>query len=400
VKKWLLTLAMVLLAGLAGLAQDRVAMFTEVSGAVQVAGLKARTLMPLGTGAEVSVPKGAQATLTFFRDGHREHLQGPCRVRVSASGSTLVAGKPAARVRTAAAPSTMLAPSGQNLRRMGGGLQALAVPGSEEHEQVLALATFGAVGAIEETHPPTGGGGRAYLPKRSPEVGEVPPPGSPVPPLSAPAPSPPPVVCAPAPAPPQIPQASPAPPIVVAPAPDPSSPAVPEPILPEPPRLSQQQVYALEPWLSWSGAEQVRVTLEQEGRPVWSQACRGTALAVPEAIAPGEYLWKVGVLGTEVEASAKVTVLPAGQGERVRRAFQEARRVDDPSAWVLLMTNLADEGLYREALQANQEALRLQPQDSTLHLAAARLLWLVAREGEARDRAVQGLQLEASEGQE
>ncbi len=403
-KRWLLTLAMVLLAGLVGVAADRVAMFTEVSGSVQAGGLKARTLMPLGTGVEVSVPQGARATLTFFRDGHREHLQGPCRVRVSASGTTLLAGQAAARVRTAAAPSTMLAPSGQNLRRMGGGLQALAVPGSAEHDQVLALATFSFVHGIEEVAPPAVGGGRPYLLKRFPGEDGDRPPGGATPPLLAPAPSEPPAMV-PAPAPPQAPEVGPAPGIVVAPVPEPSPEVVGEPEpeyapAPEPPRLSQQQVYALDPWLSWAGTEQVLVTLERRGHPVWSQACRGAALAVPESVRPGDYLWRVRDLETSLEVSAQVTVLPKRESKRVRSAFEEARRVADASAWVLLMTSLADQGLYSEALQANQEALRLQPEDSTLHLAAARLLWLLAREAEARDQAIRGLELEAASGEE
>ncbi len=187
-KKWILALALFLLAGLAVVAADRVAMFTEVSGAVLAGEVKARTLMALGTGAEVLVPEGARATLTFFRDGHRERLQGPCRVRLASSGSTLMEGRASACVRTAAAPSTLLAPSGQNLRRMGGGLQALADPDSEEHSQVLALATFLSVGAPEGTGPTGGGAG-----------GSQPPVGSEQPRLEAPAPPPPPPAAAPSP---------------------------------------------------------------------------------------------------------------------------------------------------------------------------------------------------------
>ncbi len=123
-------------------------------------------------------------------------------------------------------------------------------------------------------------------------------------------------------------------------------------------------------------------------------------MTLPATLPAGDYLWSVMSLDTRAVASAEITLLSACEGERVRRAFRETRQMGDASAWVLLMSNLADRGLLNEALRANEEALKLQPEDSTLHLAAARLLWQLAREEEAREHAIRGVQLEYQAGQE
>lgn len=392
-RKSLLTGALVLLAALAVLAADRIAMFTEVVGPVSFRGGLARTLMPVATGEEVEVPARSRATLTFFRDGHRERLQGPCRVRLEASGGRLVAGAPEALTRTAGAPDTVLAPSGQNLRRMGGGLHALADPGSAEYAQLVALAS------PEDL---LRGGAGAGQKQATPDVYllEVEPPGA-GPPLEAPAVAPP--LEAPAVAPPLRPGPVEAPRessvLESAPvgAPGAGPPPCPAPVVAPPPpvRLSEQRDFALAPTLSWQARGAALVSLERAGKVVWKTLGSGPQVTLPAWLPPGPYRWTVQTLDGSVPAEAEIAILPRSERERVHRAFEEARCLRDASAWALVMARLADQGLLVEAYRANREALLLRPRDAGLHLAAARLLLLLALEDRAREEARKGLELES-----
>lgn len=366
-KRSLLTAFLFLLAGLGGtLAADRVAMFTEVVGPVRVGSTPARTLLAVLAGAEVQVPAGARATLTFFGDGHRERLQGPCRVRVGNSGATVLEGSAGCRVRSDGAPASVLAPTGQNLRRMGGGLQALAEPASAERAEVQALAVLFSVGDVMEPAPPMEPAG---------------------PPLAAPPP--------PAAAPPAAPTIQPPLTPGAAPGEPPGPPAQAHSVSPL--RLTEQRVFALPACLSWTAAGPVRLILAREGQEVWSGLCEGSWLQIPGAIPPGRYRWTVLPQGPVGPAHAEIQLLPGSERVRVRRAFREAAQMNDSSGWVLLMANLADQGLLNEALLANREALRLQPEDATLHLAAARLLWQMGLEDQAREHALRGAVLDSTE---
>ncbi len=378
-KRSFVTAVFFLLAGLGTLAADRVAMFTEVVGPVRVGPTPARTLLAVLAGAEVQVPAGARATLTFFGDGHRERLQGPCRVRVGNSAATVLEGSAGCRVRSDGAPASVLAPTGQNLRRMGGGLQALAEPASAERAEVQALAVLFSVGDVMEPAPPMEPAGP---PLAAPPLAAPPPPPAPAParPLAAPPPPP---------APPGIP-----PPL--APGAAPGEPPVQSVPLPTP-RLTAQRLFALPPRLSWTAVGPVRLTLSREGQEVWSARCEGNSLQLPGAIPPGPYLWALLPEESTTSAHAEIQVLPGSERVRVRRAFREAAQMNDSSGWVLLMANLADQGLLNEALLANREALRLQPEDATLHLAAARLLWQMGLEDQAREHALRGAVLDSTE---
>lgn len=378
-KRSFVTAVFFLLAGLGTLAADRVAMFTEVVGPVRVGPTPARTLLAVLAGAEVQVPAGARATLTFFGDGHRERLQGPCRVRVGNSAATVLEGSAGCRVRSDGAPASVLAPTGQNLRRMGGGLQALAEPASAERAEVQALAVLFSVGDVMEPAPPMEPAGP---PLAAPPLAAPPPPPAPAParPLAAPPPPP---------APPGIP-----PPL--APGAAPGEPPVQSVPLPTP-RLTAQRLFALPPRLSWTAVGPVRLTLSREGQEVWSGWCEGSWLQIPGAIPPGRYRWTVLPQGPVGPAHAEIQLLPGSERVRVRLAFREAAQINDASAWVLLMANLADQGLLNEALLANREALRLQPEDATLHLAAARLLWQMGLEDQAREHALRGAVLDSTE---
>ncbi len=400
-KKAFLTGMLILLAGLGTLAADRVAMFTEVVGPVRVGNAAARTLLSVFSGAEVEVPAGARATLTFFRDGHRERLTGPCRVRMGISAATVLQGAPDCRVRSEGAPASVLAPTGQNLRRMGGGLQALADPASPERAEVQALAVLFSVGEAMEVDPPAAGS------PSQPPWGQEPPgmPRSAPPPTAAPPmePAPPPAA-----APPMEPALPPAPP--PPPATRPSVPKTQPPLAPgappaaqvyalrvSMPRLTEQRLYALPPRLSWSPSGPVRLTLARDGQEIWSARCEENSLQLPGAIPPGEYLWEVQPEEPGVSVQAEIRILPGSDRARVRAAFREAAGMKDPSAWILLMANLADQGLLSEALLANSEALLLLPEDSTLHLAAARLSWQLGLEEEAREHALRGMMLDTAE---
>lgn len=388
-KRSFVTAVFFLLAGLGTLAADRVAMFTEVVGPVRVGPTPARTLLAVLAGAEVQVPAGARATLTFFGDGHRERLQGPCRVRVGNSAATVLEGSAGCRVRSDGAPASVLAPTGQNLRRMGGGLQALAEPASAERAEVQALAVLFSVGDVMEPAP------SAPTPRVAPRpTAAPPPPPAPAPPMEPAGP----------------PLAAPSPPA----APPPAAPTIQPPLTPgaapgEPPgppaqahsvsplRLTEQRVFALPACLSWTAAGPVRLILAREGQEVWSGLCEGSWLQIPGAIPPGRYRWTVLPQGPVGPAHAEIQLLPGSERVRVRRAFREAAQMNDSSGWVLLMANLADQGLLNEALLANREALRLQPEDATLHLAAARLLWQMGLEDQAREHALRGAVLDSTE---
>jgi len=394
VKRSLLTAFLFLLAGLGTLAADRVAMFTEVVGPVRVGTTPARTLLAVLSGAEIQLPSGTRATLTFFSDGHRERLQGPCRVRVGVSAATVLEGVAGCRVRSEGAPASVLAPTGQNLRRMGGGLQALAEPSSAERAEVQALAVLFSVGDVMESGPP------------GPTPRVAPPPMEP-----APAPMAAPPVAAP---PPPAPSAEPAAPAAPPPPPPPPPPAATRPSLPKIspplapgapvqalpvtlPRLTAQRLFALPPRLSWTAVGPVRLSLSREGQEIWSARCEGNSLQLPGAIPPGRYLWVLQPEESTRPSQAEIQVLPGSERVMVRRAFREATQMQDFSGWVLLMANLADQGLLNEALLANREALRLQPEDATLHLAAARLLWQMGLEDQAREHALRGTLLDSTQ---
>lgn len=344
--------ALILLATLVALAAERVAMFTEVVGPVRVRGAQARTLMGLGPSSEVEVLGGARATLTFFQDGHREKLRGPCKVRVSASGAVLLSGASGSLVRTPAAPATVQAPAGQNLRRMGGGLQALADPDSPERAQVVALA--GLPGLDE----PSGSGAPDFQREMQREPAERPSGHHRSEPSAPPAPAP-------------------------APAP------LPAPIMAmRGTELSEQRVFALAPVLAWDPPGPVVVTLLRDGRQVWSQACQGSQVTVSEPLPAGSYQWLVEPADGGLPSGADITLLPEAERAAVREAFARAR---DASDWVALMVELADAGLLAEALAADEEALRSRP-DPELHLAAARLLTQMKQAERAREHARQALE--------
>lgn len=315
-----LVASLIAILALAGAAQsDRSAMFTVVEGAVRAGGASARTMMVLKPGVVVLVPKGARATVTFFSDGHRENLSGPCSVRIEVSGARLLTGASSQLRRSGAASQTVLAPTGQNLRRIGGGLQAAADPASDEHAALLAMAEP-LTTRNDVLARPSGGGGAPAAPAAPPPL------------------------------------------VLTA-----------QTVFARPPVLawdaegrSCRVTVRQGVTVAWEAkAASPPVTLPQSlvpGRYEWTVETVGAERAGAFEILPRSERQRVEAAFQEAAAMA---------------------RTGDPSGWILLMTVLADSGLLAEALAANDAALELRSRDSSLHLARASLLRRLALREEA-----------------
>lgn len=115
---------LIALSSWAALAQlSRAAMVTQLSGGGQLAGKPIRTLQVLAEGSEISVPSGANLRLVYLQSGHKEALSGPLKFRVGQSGSKKLEGA-GKLVEEAGGGSNTRLPKSDNLRRMGGSLQA------------------------------------------------------------------------------------------------------------------------------------------------------------------------------------------------------------------------------------------------------------------------------------
>ena len=115
---------LVLLAGAAG---GRVAMVLETKGQTLLLSAKGkaqmRTLQVLTDGDEVEVTEGAVLRLSYFQNGVKESISGPCKVKLGPTRSQKLSGSGKIESQAARNASTELDES-SNLRRTGGAMQA------------------------------------------------------------------------------------------------------------------------------------------------------------------------------------------------------------------------------------------------------------------------------------
>lgn len=95
---------LLLLLALPAAAAPPLGMVTDVRGDVRRGGARADVLTQLGSGDVLVLAPGATVTVTWFSDGHRERVQGPAKVTVSATG---LGGAPVEKVKAAAALAGM-----------------------------------------------------------------------------------------------------------------------------------------------------------------------------------------------------------------------------------------------------------------------------------------------------
>lgn len=108
-------------AAVAGL--SRAAMVTETSGDAKLANKPVRTLQVFAEGSEISVGQGGKLRLVYLQSGQKEDVSGPCLLRIGSSASQLVSGEGTVTEVQASGSTTKLRRS-ENIRRMGGTLQA------------------------------------------------------------------------------------------------------------------------------------------------------------------------------------------------------------------------------------------------------------------------------------
>lgn len=105
------------------MAGGRVAMLTEVRGAVQLTKsgktATAKTLAVLEGGESLVIPAKGKVTLVFFKNGQRAQVMGPARLSVSSAGK--LKSDPASSMKLAKAPGKVaMTPGGFNLKKMAG----------------------------------------------------------------------------------------------------------------------------------------------------------------------------------------------------------------------------------------------------------------------------------------
>lgn len=100
-------------------------MVTENRAACNSKGQPLRSLQVLAEGAQVEVPQGGKVRLVYLVSGQKETVTGPCRIEIGNSGSRRVSGTGQVVGEQASGVKTKLQKS-ENLRRMGGSLQAEA----------------------------------------------------------------------------------------------------------------------------------------------------------------------------------------------------------------------------------------------------------------------------------
>jgi hypothetical protein len=134
----LVAVSLLLVGGLflpAPAALSRAAMITEISGGGELDGRPVRTLQVLPEGSKVGVPEGAVLRLVYLQSGSKETINGPCLVQVGSTASRLLEGSGKVREQQGSGARTNLRRT-ENIRRMGGSLQAHLGPQDER-----ALAT-------------------------------------------------------------------------------------------------------------------------------------------------------------------------------------------------------------------------------------------------------------------
>ncbi len=108
-------------------AGTRVAMVLETRGQNHLVSPKGkaemRTLQVLNDGDEVEVAKGSVLRLSYFKNGLKESISGPCRVKLTPTKSQKLSGSGKIESQAARNASTELDES-SNLRRTGGAMQA------------------------------------------------------------------------------------------------------------------------------------------------------------------------------------------------------------------------------------------------------------------------------------
>ena len=100
-------------------------MITETHGANNAGGQPLRTLQVLSEGVEADVPSGGKLRLVYLVSGQKESVSGPCRVRIGSSESQRVSGTGKVVGEQSGGVKTKIQKS-ENIRRMGGSLQATA----------------------------------------------------------------------------------------------------------------------------------------------------------------------------------------------------------------------------------------------------------------------------------
>lgn len=134
---WLLLLALMFVAYGASAKLSRAAMITETQGAQNAGGQPLRTLQVLAEGAEANIPSGGKLRLVYLVSGQKESVSGPCRVRIGSAGSLRVSGTGQVVGEQSNGVKTKIQRS-ENIRRMGGALQATADLPAED---LLAMLT-------------------------------------------------------------------------------------------------------------------------------------------------------------------------------------------------------------------------------------------------------------------
>lgn len=138
---WLLIFLLASLGLAVNSAQDRSAMVVQTKGnnKVTVEGKtqRLRTLQVLPQDATVVVPKGCTLRLSYFREGRKETITGPCKLTVGFRSSTQIGGL--GKIRGKRTRGVKEVVTSKSLRRMGGALQANAgqAPGD-----MLAMVNF------------------------------------------------------------------------------------------------------------------------------------------------------------------------------------------------------------------------------------------------------------------
>ena len=122
---WLLLLALMFVVYGASAKLSRAAMITETHGAQNAGGQPLRTLQVLAEGVEANIPAGGKLRLVYLVSGQKESVSGPCRVRIGSAGSIRVSGTGQVVGEQSGGVKTKIQRS-ENIRRMGGALQATA----------------------------------------------------------------------------------------------------------------------------------------------------------------------------------------------------------------------------------------------------------------------------------
>ncbi len=90
-----------------------------------------KTLQVLPANTTVTVAEDSKLRLTYFKNGRKEIVSGPCRVTIGTSQSEKIAGHGKVAV-DASSGSKTLVPESENLRRMGGALHAMVDLGPQQ----------------------------------------------------------------------------------------------------------------------------------------------------------------------------------------------------------------------------------------------------------------------------